>query len=44
MHKPSILKRPVVNSVERHTSKISKFVDPYLKPHAEVLPYHIEDT
>ena len=43
IHKPSIPGRPVLSSVECHTSKISKFVDHYLKPHAEALPSYIKD-
>ena len=35
---------PVVSSVECHTSKISKFVDHYLQPHAKSLPSYIKDT
>ena len=31
--------RPVVSSVECHTSKISKFVDHYLQPHTKSLSY-----
>ena len=31
IQKPSILGRPVISSVECHTSKISKFADHYLK-------------
>ena len=44
IHKPSIPGGPIVSSVEYHTSKISKFVNHYLKPHAEALPYYIKDT
>ena len=43
-HKPNIPGRPVVSSVECHTSKISKFVDHYLQPHARSLSSHTKDT
>ena len=43
-HKTNIPGRPVVSSVEFHTSKISKFVDHYLQPHAKSLPSYIKDT
>ena len=43
IHKLSIPGRPVVSSVECHTSKISKFVDHYLKPHTVALPSYIKD-
>ena len=44
IQKPSILGRPVVSSVECHTSKISKFADHYLKPNAEALPSYNKAT
>ena len=44
VHKTNIPGRPVVSSVEFHTSKISKFVDHYLQPHAKSLPSYIKDT
>ena len=44
VHKTNIPRRPVVSSVECHTSKISKFVDHYLQPHAKSLPSYIKDT
>ena len=34
----------MVSSVECHTSKISKFVDHYLQPHAKSLPSHVKAT
>ena len=37
VHEPNIPGRPAVSSVECHTSKISKFVDHYLRPH---MPNH----
>ena len=44
VHKTNIPGRPVVSSVECHTSKISKFVDYYLQPHAKSLPSYVKDT
>ena len=44
VHKANIPGRPVVSSTECHTSKISKFVDHYLQPHAKSLPSYIKDT
>ena len=44
VHKTNIPGRPVVCSVKCHTSKISKFVDHYLQPHAKSLPSYIKDT
>ena len=44
VHKTNIPGRPVVNSVECHTSKISKFADHCLQPHAKSLPSYIQDT
>ena len=44
LHKPNISERPVVSSVECHTSNISKFFHHYLTPHAEALPCYIKDT
>ena len=39
VHEPNALVvRPVVSSVECHTSKISKFLDHYLQPHAKSSP------
>ena len=39
VHKKDISGRPVVSSVECHTSKLCKFVDHYLDPHAKALSY-----
>ena len=44
VHKTNIPGRPAVSSVECHTSKISKFVDHYLQPHAKSLPSYVKDT
>ena len=41
LYQPNILARPIVSSVEYDTSKISEFVDHYLKPYPEVLPSYI---
>ena len=44
VHKINIPGRPVVSSVEYHTSKISKFVNHYLQPHVKSLPSYVKDT
>ena len=44
VHKKDISGRPVVSSVECHTSKLCKFVDHYLDPHAKALSSYVEDT
>ena len=44
IHEANIPGRPFVSSVECHASKISKFVDHYLKPQAEALPSYIKNT
>ena len=44
IHKENNPGRPVVNSIESHTSKISKYVDFYLQPIAQHLPSYIKDT
>ena len=44
IHKPSNPGRPVVNSIDSHTSRISKYVDFYLQPLARQLPSYIQDT
>ena len=36
--------RPVVNSIDSHTSRISKYVDFYLQPFSQHLPSYIKDT
>ena len=43
MHK-DIPGRPIVNFIDCHTSKISKFVDHYLQPYAKALPSYFQDT
>ena len=44
IYKPDIPGRLVVSSAECHTSKISKFVDHYLQPHAKALPSYMKVT
>ena len=44
IHKEGHPGRPVVNSRDCHTSKISKFVDFHLQPLAQSLPSYIKDT
>ena len=41
-HKVKIPGRPVVSSIECHTSIILKFVDHFLHPHAKLLPSYIK--
>ena len=43
-HKANIPGRPAVSSVDCHTSKISKFDDHYLQPHAKSSPSYKKDT
>lgn len=35
---------PVISSVKSHTEKLSAYVDEFLRPIAEKLPSHIQDT
>ena len=42
IHKKENLGRPVVNSVNYHTSNLSKFVDHYLQPHIQNLLSHVK--
>ena len=44
VHKKDMPGRPVVSSIDCHTSKLSKFVDHYLKLHAKALPSYVKDT
>ena len=44
IHKPDNPGRPVVSSVECHTSKISEFVDYQLKPIVEQTKSYVKDT
>ena len=43
-HKTNMPGRPVLSSVECHTSKISKFAYHYLEPHPNSLPSYVKDT
>ena len=36
--------RPFVSSIHCHTSKISKFINHHLQPHAKALPSYVQDT
>ena len=44
IHKEGNPERPVVSSVNFHTSKISKFVDYHIQPPAKELPSYVKDT
>ena len=44
LHKEGNPGRPVVSSVNCHTSKISEFVDHYLQPLVKSLPSYTQDT
>ena len=44
VHKKDISGRPVVSSIECHTSKLCKFVDHYLDPNAKALSSYVEGT
>ena len=44
IHKEGNPGRPVVRSVNCHTSKISKFVDYHIQPLAKELPSYVKDT
>ena len=44
IHKANNPGRPVVNSIDSHTSNISKYVDFHLQPLAQQLPSYIKDT
>ena len=44
MHKEGNPGRPVVNSVNSHTSKISKFVDHHIQPLAQGLKSYVKDA
>ena len=43
-HKKDTPGRPVVSSIDCHTSKLSKFVDHYLQHHAKALPSYVKAT
>ena len=44
IHKPNNPGRPVINSIECHTSEISRFVDHHLQPVVKQVPSYINDT
>ena len=44
IHKPNNPGRPVINSIECHTSEISRFVDHHLQPLVKQIPSYINDT
>ena len=43
-HKKDILGRPVVSSIDCHTSKLSKFFDHYLQPHPKAPTTYVKGT
>ena len=43
IHKPNNPGRPVINSIERHTSEISRFIDHHLQPVVKQIPSYIKD-
>ena len=44
IHKPNSPGRPVINSIEYHTSEISRFVDHFLQPVVKQIPSYEKDT
>ena len=44
IHKPNNPGRPVISSIECHTSEISRFVDHHLQPVVKQIPSYIKDT
>ena len=44
IHKPNIPGRPVISSLECHTSKMSRFVDHHFQPVVKEIPSYIKDT
>ena len=44
IHKANIPGRPVISSVNCHTSRISEFVDYYLQPEVKKLKSYVKDT
>ena len=44
IHTKDLSGRPVVSSIDCHTSKITKFVDHYQQPHTKALPSYLQDT
>ena len=43
IHKPNNPGRSVINSIERHTSEISRFIDHHLQPVVKQIPSYIKD-
>ena len=44
IQKPNNPGRPVINSIECHTTEISRFVDHHLQPVVKQIPWFIKDT
>ena len=44
VHKNDIPGRPVVSSIDFHTSKLSKLTYSFLQPHVKALPSNVKDT
>ena len=44
VHNKDIPGQPLVNPFGFYTSKLSKFVDHYLQPHAKALPSYVKGT
>ena len=44
IHERNNPERPVINSIECHTSKISRFADHHLQPMVKQIPSYIKDT
>ena len=44
IHKENNPGRPVINSINCHTSEISRFVDHHLQPLVKEIPSYIKDT
>ena len=44
IHKENNPGRPVINSINRHTFEVSRFVDHYMQPLVRQIPSYIKDT
>ena len=44
IHKPNNPGRPIINSIECHTSEISRFVNHHHQPVVKQIPSYIKDT
>ena len=44
IHTPNNPGRPVINSIECHTSEISRFINHHLQPVVKQIPSNIKDT